>query len=46
MSDIAELERRVSQALDRISDAVARIDTGSGEDLAAALAAEREERAA
>lgn len=45
MSDIAELERRVSHALDRISDAVARIDVGAGEDLAAALAAEREANA-
>ena len=45
MSDIAELERRVSHALDRISDAVARIDIGAGEDLAAALAAEREANA-
>jgi chromosome segregation ATPase len=45
MSDIAELERRVSYALDRISNAVARIDTSRGEDLAAALAAEREANA-
>jgi chromosome segregation ATPase len=45
MSDIAELERRVSYALDRISNAVARIDVSRGEDLAAALAAEREANA-
>ena len=45
MSDIAELERRVSRALDRISDAVARIPAGGGEDLAEALAAEREANA-
>jgi chromosome segregation ATPase len=45
MSDIAELERRVSRALDRISDAVARIPAGGGEDLSEALAAEREANA-
>lgn len=45
MSDIAELERRVSHALDRISDAVNRMDAGRGEELAAALAAEREANA-
>jgi chromosome segregation ATPase len=45
MSDLTELERRVSRALDRISDAVARIDVSRGEDLAAALAAEREANA-
>jgi chromosome segregation ATPase len=45
MSDIAELERRVSRALDRISDAVARIPVGGGEDLSEALAAEREANA-
>jgi chromosome segregation ATPase len=45
MSDIAELEARVSRALDRISEAVARMPAGGGEDLAAALAAEREANA-
>ena len=45
MSDIAELESRVSRALDRISAAVARMPAGGGEDLAAALAAEREANA-
>jgi chromosome segregation ATPase len=45
MSDIVGLERRVSHALDRISDAVARIDTSRGDELAAALAAEREANA-
>jgi chromosome segregation ATPase len=45
MSDLTELERRVSRALDRILDAVARIDVSRGEDLAAALAAEREANA-
>lgn len=45
MSDIAELERRVASALDRISDAVSRIPVGAGEDLAEALAAEREANA-
>jgi chromosome segregation ATPase len=45
MSDIAELERRVSRALDRISDAVAQIPAGGGEDLSEALAAEREANA-
>jgi chromosome segregation ATPase len=45
MSDITELERRVSKALDRISDAVARIDSGGSADLAAALEAEREANA-
>jgi chromosome segregation ATPase len=45
MSDIAELERRVSRALDRISTAVAQMPAGGGEDLAAALAAEREANA-
>ena len=45
MSDIAELERRVSEALDRIAGAVARMPAGGGEDLAAALAAEREANA-
>jgi chromosome segregation ATPase len=45
MSDIAELEGRVSRALDRISDAVARMRVEGGEDLALALAAEREANA-
>ena len=45
MSDIAELERRVARALDRISDAVAQMQPGGGEDLAEALAAEREANA-
>ena len=43
MSDIAELERRVSSALDRIGAALERIEPPpqTGEDLAAALEAER-----
>jgi chromosome segregation ATPase len=45
MSDIAELEGRVSRALDRITDAVSRIPRGGGEDLSEALAAEREANA-
>jgi chromosome segregation ATPase len=45
MSDISELEARVSRALDRISDAVARMPAGGREDLSAALAAEREANA-
>jgi chromosome segregation ATPase len=45
MSDIAELEARVSRALERISEAVARIPAGGREDLSAALAAEREANA-
>ena len=45
MSDIAELEARVSRALDRISGAVARMPAGGREDLSAALAAEREANA-
>lgn len=45
MSDIAELEDRVSRALDRIAEAVSRIPPGGGEDLSEALAAEREANA-
>jgi chromosome segregation ATPase len=45
MWHIAELERRVTRALDRISDAVARIPAEAGEDLSEALAAEREANA-
>jgi len=45
MSDISELERRMSRALDRISDAVARMPAGGGENLAEALAAERQANA-
>jgi len=45
MSDISELERRVAYALDRISKAAARLQPAEGEDLSAALAAEREANA-
>lgn len=45
MSDISELERRVSHALDRIGTAAAQLQPGGGEDLSAALAAEREANA-
>jgi len=45
MSDISELERRVSRALDRIGTAAAQLQPGGGEDLSAALAAEREANA-
>lgn len=42
MSDISELERRISYALERISTAASRLQSGGGADLAAALEAERE----
>ena len=42
MSDISELERRISYALERISTASSRMQSGKGADLAAALEAERE----
>jgi chromosome segregation ATPase len=45
MSDITELERRASRALERIAQAVPRLQAGGGEDLAAALEAEREANA-
>lgn len=45
MSDISELERRISFALERISTAASRLGAGVGEDLSEALAAEREANA-
>jgi chromosome segregation ATPase len=45
MSDISELERRISYALERISTASSRLHAGGAEDLSAALAAEREANA-
>lgn len=42
MSDISELERRISYALERISAGAARIQSGGGAELAAALESERE----
>ncbi len=45
MSDISELERRISYALERISTAASRLHAGGGEDLSAALEAEREANA-